>query len=146
MNITIKAVSSAPRAFQIEHFLSEVEVDHILDIVKGRYSLRRSKTGNIAGEDESEISETRTSTNTWIPRTASPILDAIYRRAADALRLDEALLRKRSANEPPPRDVSTFGATPGEEWRALEPINEQMQIVHYSVGEEYTGASRSAVP
>ncbi|CAB9497067.1 Probable prolyl 4-hydroxylase [Seminavis robusta] len=137
MNITIKAVSASPRAFQLDHFLSDVEVDHVLDVVKGRYSLRRSTTGNIAGKEESDVSETRTSKNTWVPRTASPILDAIYRRAADALRIDEALLRKRSPAEPQPRDISDFGAD-RDEWRALEPINEQMQIVHYDRTEEYT--------
>ena len=82
------------------------------------------------------MSDTRTSKNTWVPRTASPILDAIYRRVADALRMDEALLRKRSPAEPQPRHPSTFG---DEEWRILEPINEQMQIVHYDKTEEYTG-------
>jgi len=135
MNITITAVSAAPRAFQIENFLSEVEVDHILDVVQGRYKLKRSTTGNVGGKDESEMSDTRTSKNTWVPRDASPILDAIYRRVSDALRLDEALLRKRSPAEPRPRAVETFGEG---DWRSLEPINEQMQIVHYDKTEEYT--------
>ena len=135
MNITIKAVSAAPRAFQIDHFLSEVEVDHLLDIVQGHYKLRRSTTGNEAGVDEAEVTSTRTSKNTWVPRTASPVLDAIYRRVADALRMDEALLRKRAATEPMPRDASTLGE---DKWRTLEPINEQMQVVHYDKSEEYT--------
>lgn len=137
MNITIKAVSAHPRAFQIEHFLSEVEVNHILDVVQGRYELRRSTTGNVGKKERkaSDMSDTRTSKNTWVPRTASPILDAIYRRVADALRLDEALLRKRSRSEPQLRHPDTFG---DEEWRSLEPINEQMQIVHYGKTEEYT--------
>ena len=136
MNITIKAVSCAPRAFQLDNFLSEVEVDHVLDIVTGRYQLKRSTTGSLSGErEESEMSDTRTSKNTWVPRTASPILDAIYRRVADALRLDEALLRKRSPSEPNPRPHINFG---DEEWRSLEPINEQIQLVHYKDGAEYT--------
>lgn len=137
LNITIKAVSVEPRAFQLDHFLSEVEVDHVLDVVTGRYKLSRSTTGEIGAKamKQADVSETRTSKNTWVPRTASPILDAIYRRAADALRLDEALLRRRSPDEPSPRDPTSFG---GDEWRSLEPINEQMQIVHYDRTEEYT--------
>lgn len=36
MNITIKALSCAPRAFEVKKFLSDVEVDHILDLVRKR--------------------------------------------------------------------------------------------------------------
>lgn len=135
MNIAIRAVSAAPRAFQIDNFLSEVEVDHLLDVIQGHYSLKRSTTGNEAGKDEADLRDTRTSQNTWVPRTASPVLDAVYRRVADALRLDEALLRKRSPNEAMPREASTFGE---DKMRSLEPINEQMQIVHYDKTQEYT--------
>ena len=120
MNMTIKALSCAPRAFEIQNFLSDVEVDHILNVIKTRH-LERSTT---AGHK----SETRTSRTTWIPRATDPILNAVIRRAADALRMDEALLRRRSVEE-------------AERYPHVltdHPINEDLQIVHYDVGQQYT--------
>jgi prolyl 4-hydroxylase len=70
-------------------------------------------------------SSTRTSTNTWLDRHSDPVIDAVYRRAADVLRLDEALLRHREPDEIPDMPTSA-------------PINEEMQVVHYNEGEEYT--------
>lgn len=69
--------------------------------------------------------ETRTSKNTWVGREASPIIDTIYRRAAELGRIDEALLRHRDDDERP--DV------PGP-----NSLAEQLQLVHYGVSEEYT--------
>ena len=57
-------------------------------------------------------SDTRTSSNTWLPRQSSPVLDTINRRVADALRLDEKMMHK-TANA------------------------EDMQVVHYAVGQKY---------
>jgi prolyl 4-hydroxylase len=122
MNLTLKAVSCAPRAFQIEHFLSDAEVDHVLELVR-RKNLVRSTTGS--GSDGS-VSETRTSSTTWLSRHSDPVLNVIFKRAADALRLDEALLRDRGEEELPD---STVG---------LGKINEDLQIVHYDRGQQYT--------
>ncbi|KAL7558063.1 hypothetical protein ACA910_009250 [Epithemia clementina (nom. ined.)] len=120
LNLTIKAISCAPRAFEIQNFLSDVEVDHILNLVK-KQSMQRSSTGDGTGG----VSSTRTSRNTWIPRHKDMVLNSIYQRAADALRLDEALLRRRERDELP--DFPTKSA-----------INEDLQTVHYGVGQEYT--------
>lgn len=73
------------------------------------------------------ISETRTSKNTWLRRHCSPILDAIIKRAADVLRIDEALMRRRMSDEWP-----NFAGGTGS-------ITEDLQLVHYNVGEQYTG-------
>jgi len=112
MNITIKALSCAPRAFEVRNFLSDAEVDHFLGIVKQK-ALERSTTNG-------HLSETRTSTTTWIPRHTDVVLATILRRVADTLRLDEALLRNRFPDEHP--DYPTQYA-----------INEDIQIVHYDV-------------
>jgi prolyl 4-hydroxylase len=117
LNMTIKALSCAPRAFEIRNFLSEVEVDHILDVV-GQRQLERSTTGS------GGLSETRTSRTTWIPRNTDPVLNAVFRRVADALRMDEALLRDRLEGE---RFDYPFSQS----------INEDLQIVHYNEGQEY---------
>jgi hypothetical protein len=110
MNITIKALSCTPRAFEVRNFLSDFEADYLLDIVnKGK--LERSTTNG-------HLSETRTSSTTWIPRDTDQIVDAIFRRVADTLRLDESLLRDRDPDEHP-------------EMPTRQRLNEELQIVHY---------------
>ena len=78
LNMTV--ISTAPRAFEIPNFLSQTEVTHILEIATG-LSLHQSttKAGNI-GTDRTDDS-TRTSTNSWIDRTKSPIIESIIRYA-----------------------------------------------------------------
>lgn len=66
----------------------------------------------------------RTSKNTWVARGSSPIIDAIYRRAADLLQIDESLMRKRSKDEDVDLGTSAY-------------IAEKLQLVHYAVGEKY---------
>jgi prolyl 4-hydroxylase len=122
MNITIKAVSCAPRVFQIENFLSDAEVDHILEMAIHK-NLQRSTTGESAGD--AIMSDVRTSRTTWLARNSSPVINAIIRRAADVLKIDEAFLRHRTTDEYP--DYPTRNA-----------INEDLQIVHYSQSQQYT--------
>lgn len=121
LNLTIKALSCAPRAFEIRNFLSDEEVDHILEVVKTK-NLERSTT---AGHK----SDTRTSRTTWVGRKTDPIVNAVYRRAAAALRLDESLLRQR-----------LVGELDDEQELLLKrrAIHEDMQIVHYNKMQEYT--------
>ena len=75
---------------------------------------------------KSSVSDVRTSQNTWLTRSSSPIMDAIIRRGADVLQIDEALFRHRDPDE---RRTS---------FDSSDPINEDLQIVHYDVGQEYT--------
>jgi len=59
-------------------------------------------------------------------RERSPIFDAIYRRAADVMRIDEALLRKRDETEIP-------------EWKNhTGSVAESLQLVHYAKTQKYT--------
>lgn len=139
MNLTLTALSVAPRVFEIPNFLSKVEVDHILHIATDM-GLKRSTVGDVGGNNlqekeahESPLSETRTSSNSWIKRETTPIIDAIYRRAADLMRIDEALLRSRAEHEYP-------------EWPTSNSIAEQLQLVHYNVDEEYTAHHGMVIP
>jgi len=125
LNMTLKVLSVAPRAFEIKHFLSPVEVEHMLQIASGE-DLSLSKTG-VGGNDDPEdagVAGTRTSFNTWLKRERSPILDSIYRRAADLLRIDEALLRDRPDGEHP-----NLGSKAS--------LAEHLQLVHYEKKQEY---------
>jgi len=124
MDITLTAVSCAPRIFEIQNFISHTEADHILMLTNRTHDLRPSTTGD--SRRPSDHDNTRTSLNTWVDREESPIIDAIYRRVADLLEMDEALLRKRTPEEHP-----ELGSIKGS-------IAEPLQMVHYEVGQEYT--------
>jgi len=121
MNMTLTVLSVAPRVLQIDNFLSSVEVDHITELASG-IKLSASSTGDTeAGEArvKPELStKTRTSYNSWVSRDKSPIIDAVYRRAADLLRIDEALFRQRDKDEIPERDN-------------LKTLCEDLQLVNY---------------
>lgn len=86
-------------------------------------NLQRSTTGT--GGVDAAVSTVRTSRTTWIQRQNSPIVDAIIRRAADALKVDEAMMRHRMADEFPDVTKKT-------------PMNEEFQLVHYAQSQQYT--------
>lgn len=128
LNMTLKVLSCAPRAFEIDNFLSQIEVDHIMYLTTG-LNLHRSTT---AGDNSNSVDskrdstrDTRTSLNTWVYREKDLIIDTIYRRAADLLRIDEALLRPRSKDE-------------YSHLKSSQSLAEALQLVHYDVGQEYT--------
>jgi prolyl 4-hydroxylase len=126
LNMTMTVLSCAPRVFEIKNFLSAAEVAHMLNIAGG-VSLSLSSTGELSKGDKiiepkGDTRKTRTSYNSWLPREKSPIIDAIYRRAADLMRIDEALLRHRGDGEYP--DLGTEKS-----------LAEQLQLVHYNVGQ-----------
>jgi len=142
LGMKLEVISCAPRVFQIDNFLSSVEVEHIIGLVRdgsrnitlshstvhpGGVSHETTESNGSDGRESNEQTDkaTRSSTNAWIEREASPIIDAIYRRAADLLRIDESLLRHRSNEEHP--ELATDHS-----------IAERMQLVHYAEGEEYT--------
>jgi prolyl 4-hydroxylase len=127
LNMTLTVLSVAPRVLEIHNFLSAPEVAHVLELAT-RMQLKESTTGDHALSDEdveTDRLKTRTSRNTWVGREASPVIDAIYRRAADLQRVDEALLRHRQPEERP--DVP-FPYT----------LAEQLQLVHYAPTQQYT--------
>lgn len=133
MNMTLRVLSVAPRVYEIPNFLSEAEVHHIIELAGG-IELKQSTTGDVGSNaasrpvsiKEEGRTKTRTSFNSWVPREDSPVIDAIYRRAADLVRIDEALLRPRSMDEYP--DLKT-----------KKSIAESLQLVHYGPEQEYTG-------
>ena len=98
LNLTMRVLSCAPRVFEVDNFLSDVEVQHILELA-AKSKLQRSMTGQ--GSVASDNSPTRTSRNTWIGRSTDFIIDAIYQRSADLLHMNEALLRYRRKTEIP---------------------------------------------
>jgi len=106
--IELEVVSLQPRAFIIPNFLSDFEVEEIKRLAEPGMVL--SQVGDVAaGAFESG---TRTSRNAWLQRETNQVTDTLFRRAADLLQVDEALLhRNRNA--------------------------EDMQVVHYTHGQKY---------
>ena len=102
-------ISQQPRAFVISNFMSDFEADAIIAAASPRLH------GSLVGDAEGggiQVSDTRTSKNTWIPRGQSPVTETISRRAADLLQIDEELLSPHHSAE-------------------------DMQVVHYDVGQKY---------
>lgn len=124
LNLTLTTLSCAPRVFEITNFLSHVEVDHIVHMATGM-KLQVSSTSGGGDHVRSTDSSTRSSMNSWVTRGRSPIIDAIYRRAADLMRIDEALLRHRVEGERTDIDFKNNAA-------------EELQLVHYGPGQQYT--------
>jgi len=108
VSLQLEVVSLLPRVFIIEKFLSDFEVGTIIDIAKPRIS------DSIVGSPSTGAykSSTRTSLNAWIPRYTSDLIDSLYIRAANLLRLNEKIV------------TSTHSA-------------EDIQVVHYDVGQKY---------
>jgi hypothetical protein len=126
MNLTLKVLSVSPRAFEIQNFLSQEECHHILELATGmQLSRSTTRAGTIANQKEDDA--TRTSKNSWLAREKSPIVDSIYRRAADLLQIDEALMRYR-------QEANETRLLP----ESKAPISERLQLVRYLPGEQYT--------
>jgi prolyl 4-hydroxylase len=126
LNMTLRVISCSPRPFEIVNFLSKAEVYHIMYLMTGM-KLHWSTTARGSEIDSSRdnMNDTRTSLNTWVYREKDAVIDTIYRRAADLLRIHEALLRPRSEDEYPHMD-------------SRRSLAEALQLVHYDVGQEYT--------
>jgi len=99
-----------PKIFRINNTVSEAEADFIVSISQPR--IKRS----LAGTDGGLVSNTRTSSNTWLGRHEHFVLDTIYRRAAHILNIDERLFHP---------------GTPDN-------VVEDLQVVNYKIGQEYT--------
>lgn len=132
MNMTLTVLSCSPRVFEIKNFLSKTEVDHIMELATGMTLHTSTTKAGVDGEAR-EDKATRTSKNTWVKRERSPIVDIVYRRAAALLNVDEALMRTRNVNERP-------------DFASKSSMAEQLQLVHYDVGQQYTPHHDFALP
>jgi prolyl 4-hydroxylase len=127
LNLTLTAISCSPRVFEIPNFLSDLEVSHLLQIAEQKRDLFQQSSTKAGASGDSQVDDkTRTSTNIWISRNTDIITDAIYRRAADVLRIKESLFRWRRPTELPEFTENTVS------------IAERLQFVHYDVGQQYT--------
>eukprot|EP01038_Epipyxis_sp_PR26KG_P009004 gene9004-12146_t len=107
IEISLEVISVKPKAFVISQFLSDFEVESIKQIASPE--LRDSSVGDAA--TGILASETRTSKTAWIPRNRNHIFDTLFRRAGDVLQIEESKLTRGTA--------------------------EDLQVVHYNVGQKY---------
>jgi prolyl 4-hydroxylase len=120
----LKVVSVTPRVFEIADFLSSDECDTLVALaLEAGLQASTLQAGGGASHQTTDRS-TRSSSNTWLPRRVANVTDAIYRRAAQLLQMDESLLQKDSV---------------GDGYHAHEhSLAESLQVVRYQTGEEYT--------
>ncbi len=145
VELTLKVISVAPRVFEIEHFLSDAEVDHLMEMAT-RYNTTKSThsasttngSGSSNNNNNKDANQTKkhkkkpndSRTNAWIRREMSPVVDAIYHRTADVLNIDESLLRHRNEHE-------------HTELNTHHSIAEAMHITQFVTGQGYVPRSDS---
>jgi prolyl 4-hydroxylase len=117
LNLTLTVLSGSPRVFEIQNFLSRVEVEHLLSLARG------SGSSSFDPSQSTSPSDGSTTSQTWIERHRDFMVDAIYKRAADVLQMNEALLRIRRKSEIPEFVDSDIG------------VAERLQVVNYRVGQ-----------
>ena len=124
LELKLRVISVAPRVFEIDNFLSNVEVEHLLEMATKYNSTdvrnRKQRKGDAT-------------TNAWIRREMSPIIDAIYHRSADLMKIDESLLRHRNEHE-------------HTELNTHHSIAEAMHISQYKADQGYIPRSDAAQP
>jgi len=120
----VKVASVTPRVFTIDNFLSKEECRHIIEHAQQQGLEASTVVSGGSSTNRLRSSSTRSSFNAWIAREASNTTDAIYRRAASLLGMDESLFRHRSHNH---LDIASHNS-----------LAESMQVVRYQKDQEYT--------
>jgi prolyl 4-hydroxylase len=85
VSLELEVVSTAPKAYVIEKFLNEFEVNEIVNIAEPQ--MKGSTVGNKDGGG-TRVDSTRTSRNAWIGRRASVVIESLFVRAEHLLRVD----------------------------------------------------------
>lgn len=137
MELKLKTLSVAPQVFEVRRFLSKVEVKHLIDLasgVKGDVLLNPSTVSSSTSENKKK--EAGTSTNGWIHREQDVVVDTIFRRVADLLKIDEHLMRDRVPDD----------AVEGDSLPTNERIVEAMQLIRHEEGQEYSPRHDFAYP
>ncbi|KAL7554243.1 hypothetical protein ACHAWF_017661 [Thalassiosira exigua] len=145
--LNLRVISVAPRVFESRRFLSPAEVNHLVALASGKRgdvvvtpsTVTESALGD-AGKEESggvrgREDPSRTSATGWVHREQDAVVDAIFRRVADLLGIDEDLMRDR--------DYDFGGEDEEEEERGGMPppthlrVVEAMQLLRYGPGDGY---------
>ena len=118
----LEVISLAPRAFVINNFLNDLEVEEIKRHASPRMAV--SSVGDVDAGKNRKIfqfyhvfylwliislwlytfvgafeSDTRTSRNAWVKRSDSEVTETLFRRAAHLLQIDQELLHRRTNAE-----------------------------------------------
>eukprot|EP00924_Labyrinthula_sp_SR-Ha-C_P008514 maker-scaffold_32-snap-gene-2.62-mRNA-1 protein AED:0.05 eAED:0.05 QI:56/1/1/1/1/1/4/24/505 len=88
IDFNIVVASTSPKVFLIENLLSDYEVDHIISL--GESKVKRSSVGSSGNGFQSK---TRTSENGWLQRSESDVLNTLYLRFGDVLRMTDEQLK-----------------------------------------------------
>lgn len=107
LNLTLRVISVAPRVLEIPNFASPTEIMHLTQLA-----------------DQVGFTDYQSRHEMALERETSLVLDAIYRRVADLLRVDEALLRNRQPTERP--DIA-----------GSFPLTETLRIMKFTAGQSY---------
>ena len=119
LHLEMTVSSVAPRVMEIDNFLSDYECRYLIHMAQQK-GLDPSTVEGASSLD----TRTRSSQTSWLSRQSGKMVETIYRRAADVLQIDESLLRHASPHHD---SIASHHA-----------VSEDMQLVHYQKGQEYT--------
>ena len=107
---TIEVISTAPKVLVIKDFLSDYEVERIIQAASS--ILQKSEVGSDSYGGTEYDAKQRSSTSCWLPRCTSEITESIYCRAADILNIPRSKMTESSNAE-------------------------AIQVVHYDTGQRF---------
>lgn len=94
---TLEVISSEPKVLVIKDFISDYEIDAIINAASS--ILTNSEVGSPSyGGNEYDTTQ-RSSTSCWLPRSSSKVTESIYCRAADILGIDRDKMNENSNAE-----------------------------------------------
>mmetsp|Transcript_27437 Transcript_27437/g.41542 ORF Transcript_27437/g.41542 Transcript_27437/m.41542 type:complete len:546 (+) Transcript_27437:149-1786(+) len=128
-DFTLKVSSVAPRVLEIDNFLTEQECQTLIATAQAKGLHPSTVVGDSAKNNAMVDSTTRSSTTTWLSRTHHELVDTIYRRAAHVFQVDDAVLRHYHHED-----------------AKYHSLAEELQIVRYASGQEYTPHHDYVVP
>ena len=119
-SLTLKVLSVTPRVYQIDNFLTSEECDYLISKAQ-EVGLHPSTLHSGYDAEQTRDISTRSSSNSWLPRSTSNITEQIYEKAAHVLQIDPKLFQKYSETDARHHSIA-----------------ESLQVVRYKAGgEEY---------
>lgn len=115
--LKLRAMSLSPVVLMVNNLLSADECRHIIDI--SRNDMKPS-----AVTTKATVSSVRKSSNTFLPRWKSPVVNNLFNRVADLCRLDRAYLRHDMCAE----FLQVVKYTPGQYYKEH---HDYLQPVYY---------------
>ena len=104
VSLTLEDKSVSPHVLEVHYFLSPVEVQHLISLSSNlnKVEMRRASVlaSSVTYDSTTGQGTARSSAGGWIHCTQDAVVDAIFRRLADLLHIDEDLMQDLADDRP----------------------------------------------